>query len=93
MSTTNEALTTAWEKIAENTESFILTVIGESPVEIAFMTSDASGNPTVTGHLVLPNRDRIIRTSSFSNCAPGYVYVKTATGSSVSELALDVWTP
>ena len=91
MSTTNEALDTEWEKVAEDTDSLMLTIIGDSPVEVAFMDTDVA--PTdLTGHLLLPNRDGLLRTLSSSNCPPGFVYAKTATGSSTSSLAIDTWT-
>ena len=91
MATTNRTLDSDWEKVAENTDSLMLTVTGGSYVEVAFMDTDVA--PTdLTGHLLLPNRDGLLRTLSSSNCPPGFVYAKTATGSSTSSLAIDTWT-
>ena len=91
MSTTNEALGSEWEKVAESTDSLMLTVTGGSYVEVAFMDTDVA--PTdLTGHLLLPNRDGLLRTLSSSNCPPGYIYAKAATGSREASLTLNVWT-
>ena len=92
MSTANEALTTTWEKVADDTDSFIISVIGESPIEVAFQTTDVapSTDPEVIGHPLLP-RDGIMRTSSSSNCPPGFVYLRVKDTSTASDVAYDVW--
>ena len=93
MSTANEALTTTWEKVADDTDSFIISVIGDSPVEVAFMDTDTapSTDPEVEGHPLL-QRDGIMRTSTGSNCPPGFVYMRVKDTSVASSIAYDVWT-
>ena len=92
MSTANEALTTTWEKIADDTDYFLISVIGESPVEAAFQTTDTppSTEPEVIGHPLL-QRDGIMRTASGSNCPPGFVYLRVKYTSVASSVAYDVW--
>ena len=93
MSTANEALTTTWEKIADDTDYFMISVIGESPVEAAFQTTDTppSTDPEVTGHPLL-RREGLIRTDSGTNCPPGFVYLRVKESSVASSVAYDVWT-
>ena len=91
MATTNRTLDSDWEKVAENTDSLMLTVTGGSYVEVAFMDDDEEP-VDLTGHLLLPNRDGLLRTLSSSNCPPGYIYAKAATGSREASLTLNVWT-
>ena len=91
MSTDNNDTTSAWEKVAEDTESLMMTIVGDSPVEVAFQTTDVAPSEII-GHRMLPNRDGLIRSSGGSNCPPGFVYIRTATGSTASTVAIDTWT-
>ena len=92
MSTANEALTTTWEKLAGNTDYFFVSVIGESPIEVAFQTTDVAPttDPEIIGHPMLP-RDVIMRTADGSNCPPGFVYARVKDSSVASSVAYDVW--
>jgi len=99
MSTTNEALTTTWEKIADDTDYFMAAVALNDPddadshsdCEVAFQATDVA--PTgVSGYPIVYRRDVVLRTADTSNCPPGFVYARVSPESTAGTLALNVWT-
>ena len=73
MATTNVTITSAWTKIAESSDSFLVTWDSQTVVEIAATATDTA--PVVNGHR-LGFGDAITR----DLIGTGFVWAKTAGG-------------
>jgi hypothetical protein len=88
MATTNPTITTAWAKLVNLGDDFLLTLpfTTRTSIEVAIKDSDAA--PTVQGHVIRGDR---IEGLNRTLLGPGYVFARCQEGSVVATLS--AWTP
>jgi hypothetical protein len=88
MATTNPTITTAWAKIVNVGDSFLLTLPFTTRTSIEVAVRDADSAPTVQGHVLRGDRAESLTRSLIG---PGYVFARSQGGSVVVNLS--AWTP
>lgn len=84
MTTFNTSIGNVWTKVAASTDSELL-ITYDSPVSIEVATTATDTVPTVIGHIL--NREAALTRSVLGS---GFVWAKTAAGSTPSSLFLVV---
>ena len=89
MSTVDQTLTNAWTKIADASESFMLSVHGDTAIAVAYVDTDVV--PTVVGHVLSAKyygAQGLMRTAA----GPlGHAYAKTMPPGHTAVVGLSVW--
>lgn len=88
MATTNPTLTSAWSKLVDAGDEFLLTLPFSTRTSIEVAIKDTDAAPTVQGH-VLRGEEGASMTRSL--IGPGYVYARTQAGT--VPVILSAWTP
>lgn len=90
MSTIDQVLTNEWTKIADDTESFHITVHGNAIIALAYVDEDE--DPTVIGHVMDSKYEQAQGYVRAGSVPPGFAYAKTLTPGSSVTVGLTVWT-
>jgi len=88
MATTNPTITTAWAKLVDLGDEFLLTLPFTTRTSIEVAVRDADTVPTVQGHVLRGDR---IEGLNRALIGPGYVFARCQGGSVVATLS--AWTP
>ena len=90
MSTVDQTLTNDWTKIADASESFMLSVHGDTAIAVAYMDTETA--PTVTGHVLNARYYGAQGYVRANNIPPGFAYAKTMPPGHTAVVGLSVWT-